>query len=456
MTLMMTVSGIRGIVGQTMTPTLAEDLGAAFGSHLGGGTVVIGRDSRPSGPELHEAVARGLTATGCNVVDLGVVSTPGVAVMVRHLQAAGGVVVTASHNPSAWNGIKFLVSPGIAPPADRAERILDRYRNKSFTFVDAGKVGQVTRDDTTHEQHVGRVLDLLDAAAIRDRGFKVVLDSVNGAGGLGGRLLLERLGCQVIHINAEPTGQFAHPPEPIEENLTGLCDVVRQHDADLGFAQDPDADRLAVVDDRGMYLGEEYTLALAAKFAFAQRPGPAAVNLSTSRMIDDLAALAGGVVVHRTPVGEAHVARAVNEEKCVIGGEGNGGVIDPRVSLVRDSFVAMGLVLNLLAEEARPCSTVVDEMPSYVMIKRKLDLDRPKTAAWLTRVREIAGHGRIDDSDGLRIDWPAGCSPPAEGTGYPCWVHLRPSNTEPIARIIAEAHDAPTAEALVKRVTDLL
>jgi phosphomannomutase len=456
MTLMMTVSGIRGIVGRTMTPTLAEDLGAAFGSHLGGGTVVIGRDSRPSGPELHEAVTRGLTATGCSVVDLGVVSTPGVAVMVRHLQAAGGVVVTASHNPSAWNGIKFLVSPGIAPPADRAERILDRYKNKSFTLVDAGNAGQVSRDDSTHEQHVGRVVDVLDAAAIRKRGFKVVLDSVNGAGGLGGRLLLERLGCQVIHINAEPTGRFAHPPEPIEENLTGLCDVVRQHGADLGFAQDPDADRLAIVDDRGMYLGEEYTLALAAKFTFAKRPGPAAVNLSTSRMIDDLAALAGGVVVHRTPVGEAHVARAVNEEECVIGGEGNGGVIDPRVTLVRDSFVAMGLVLNLLAEEARPCSAVVEEMPSYVMLKRKLDLDRPQTAAWLTRVRGIAGHGRIDDSDGLRIDWPAGCSPPPEGKGHPCWVHVRPSNTEPIARIIAEARDAPTAEALVKRVTELL
>jgi len=441
----MTVSGVRGIIGQTMTPTLAAELGAAFGSHIGGGTIAVGRDSRPSGAMVRSALAGGLLATGCNVIDLGIVSTPGVAVMILERGDAGGVVITASHNPMNWNGIKFLTSEGFAPPPDIADKILARYRDKSFTLADVDHVGHILRDDSTHERHVARVLDVLDVEAIREKNLKVVLDSVNGAGGRGGHMLLDRLGCHVSHVNAEPTGLFAHPPEPTEENLTDLCDAVRKHDADIGFAQDPDADRLAVVDNHGRYIGEEYTVALAARFMFARKPGAAAVNLSTSRMIDDVAAqVAGGCVVHRTPVGEANVARAVLEHGCVMGGEGNGGIIDPRVSTVRDSFVGIGLILNLLADEDRPLSAVVDEMPHYVMLKKKFELDRDKIDAWLRRVPEVVGDGRLNDMDGMRIDWPDG------------WVHLRPSNTEPIARVIAEAPDSATAESLVKRVTALL
>jgi phosphomannomutase len=445
MTLMMTISGVRGIIGETMTPTLAADLGLAFGSHLGGGTVLVGRDSRPSGPMIHGALIGGLLATGCQGIDLGIVSTPGVAVMMAERGAAGGVVITASHNPIAWNGIKFLMPPGVAPPPLTAGTILDRYRQKSFVLTDVDHIGRLQRDDTTHERHVGRVLDILDVEAIRGREFKVVLDSVNGAGGTGGRILLERLGCQVIHLNAEPNGRFAHPPEPIAENLTGLCDAVRSHAADVGFAQDPDADRLAIVDDRGCAIGEEYTIALAAKFTFARRSGSVAVNLSTSRMIDAIAeGAAEDVVVHRTPVGEANVARAVVDLGCTLGGEGNGGVIDPRICLVRDSFTAMGLVLNLLADERMPLSTLVEGMPHYVMLKRTFELDRDTMEAWIRKVPGIVGDGRLDDSDGVRVDWPDG------------WAHLRPSNTEPIARLIAEAADRATAEAVAKRVTDLL
>lgn len=446
MTLMMTVSGVRGIVGRTMTPVLSAELGAAFGSHLGGGQVVVGRDPRPSGAGLGAAVTGGLLATGCDVVDLGVVSTPGVAVMILEHSAAGGVVITASHNPVNWNGMKFLTALGSAPPPDVAAKILDRYRDKRFAWADVDRFGRLERDDSTHERHVDRVLGILDVPAIRSRKrLEVVLDSVNGAGGIGGRLLLERLGCEVIHINAEPTGQFAHMPEPTAENLTGLCDAVREHGADLGFALDPDADRLAIVDDRGVYLGEEYSVALAARFMFARCPGPAAVNLSTSRMIDDLAREAGGeIVVHRTPVGEANVAKAMLDLGCVIGGEGNGGVIDPRVAPVRDGFVAMGLVLNLLAEEGRPLSAVAHDMPRYVMLKKKFELDPVRIDAWLGRVRGVVGDGRLNDVDGLRIDWPQG------------WVHVRRSNTEPIARVIAEARDRDAAEELVRRVTDLM
>ena len=445
MTLIMSVSGTRGIVGQTMTPTLAAELGCAFGSHVGHGTIVVGRDSRSSGLMIQAGLTSGLLATGCHVVDLGVVSTPGVGVMVLEHEAAGGVVITASHNPIAWNGIKFLTAQGFAPPPELAEQILQRYRDKAFSLVDTEGIGRRQRDDTTHDRHVRRVLSTLDVPAVRRHPYNVVLDSVNGAGGLEAYRLLERLGCFVHHLNAEPDGRFTHPPEPTEDNLTSLCDAVLDRHADIGFAQDPDADRLAIVDNQGRYIGEEFTIALAAKFMFDRRPGPAAVNLSTSRMIDDLAAQAGGpCVVHRTPVGEANVVQAVLAHDCVIGGEGNGGVIDPRIVPVRDRLVAMGLVLSLLAQELCPLNEIVDRMPRYVMLKRKFELDRPRIDAWLGRVRGIVGDGRLTDSDGLRIDWPDG------------WVHLRSSNTEPIARVIAEAPDPATAEALVKRVTDLL
>lgn len=444
MSLMMSISGIRGIVGETMTPQLAVEVGSAFGAHLGGGTVVVGRDSRTSGPMVQRAAVAGLMASGCDVVDLGIVTTPGTARMVGHLRASGGLVITASHNPAIWNGLKFLTARGFAPPPDEARRILDRLRARQFALVPVERVGVERRDESTHEQHVSAVLAVVDVDAVRGRRFKVVLDSVNGAGGAGGRMLLDRLGCQTTLINAEATGRFAHTPEPIAENLTGLCDAVRAHGADAGFAQDPDADRLAIVDETGRTIGEEYTLALAARRVFARRPGCAAANLSTSRMIDDVAARRGaGCRVVRTPVGEAHVAQAVVRNGCVVGGEGNGGVILPEVVLVRDSFVAMALALDLLAAEGGALSEIVDALPRYSMIKRKIELDADRTRAWLDAIRGRLTDGRIDQADGVRVDWPDG------------WVHVRPSNTEPIARIIAEARDAETAERLVQLVLNL-
>lgn len=444
MTLMMSVSGVRGIVGETMTPELAVQLGAAFGSHLDGGDVILGRDSRPSGELLESAMKSGLLAVGCNVTELGIVTTPGAALTVLERSARGGVVITASHNPVQWNGIKFLTAEGFAPPPEIAEKIFRRYRERHFDWSDVNGVGRCQRDLSTNDRHVARVLRNLDVAAIRRRQLNVVLDSVNGAGGASGKMLLERLGCKVIHVNAEPSGRFAHVPEPTAENLAGLCDTVRRAGADIGFAQDPDADRLAIVDNLGRYIGEECTLALSAKFVFGKTPGPAAANLSTSRMIDDLAARAGAnCVVHRTAVGEANVARAVLEKNCVIGGEGNGGVIDPRVVPVRDSLGAMGLVLSLLAEDWRPFNVIVDELPRYAMIKQKFDIDRARMDDWLQRVRISADGGRVNDADGLRIDWPEG------------WVHVRPSNTEPIARVIAEAADPAAAESLARRITEL-
>ena len=444
MTLMMSVSGVRGIVGESMTPSLATELGAAFGSHLGGGTIILGRDTRPSGAMLQAAIKSGLLATGCNIVELGVVTTPGTAMMVCELDAAGGVVITASHNPGQWNGIKFLNSEGTAPPGEVVQQIFTRFNEKTFQYVDSDHVGDVERDLSTHDRHVAKVVRILDVEAIRRRQLRVVLDSVNGAGSIGGKMLLEHLGCKGVIINADTDGRFPHPPEPTRENLTGLCQAVREHNGDVGFAQDPDGDRLAIVDNTGRYIGEEYTIALAVKYLLSKKPGPVALNLSTSRMVDDLAAEVGnGAVVHRTPVGEANVSRAVLNRGCVLGGEGNGGVIDPRVVPVRDSFVAMGLVLNLMAEDWRPLDVIVDELPRYVMIKRKFEVDRAQIRTWMERVR-MSLTGKTDDSDGLRIEWPEG------------WVHLRPSNTEPIARVIAEARDEETADALANRVTELM
>ncbi|MCB9857812.1 MAG: phosphoglucosamine mutase [Phycisphaerales bacterium] len=443
MTLIMSVSGVRGIVGQTMTPRLATDLGAAFGTFIGGGKVVVGRDSRPSGPMLQHAIVAGLLATGCDVVTLDIVTTPGVALMIGEHAAAGGIVLTASHNPTPWNGIKFLTSRGFAPPPADAEKIFEVYRQNAFALKDAESVGRMHRDDTTHVKHIERVLRIVDVEAIRRHRFKVVLDSVNGAGGPGGRQLLDALGCEVVHLNAEPTGRFAHTPEPTRENLTGLCDAVRKHGAQLGFAQDPDADRLAVVDNLGRYIGEEFTVALTAKHRLSKEPGAVAVNLSTSRMVDDIAASIGnGARVVRTAVGEANVAHAILNDGCIMGGEGNGGVIDPRVVCVRDSFAGMGIVLDLLASENKSLDRIVDAIPHYVMIKQKFDMPRDEIDAWLDRVRANPG-GRINDTDGIRIDWPEG------------WVHLRPSNTEPIARVISEAADERTAHELVRRMTDL-
>ncbi|MHC4545406.1 MAG: phosphohexomutase domain-containing protein, partial [Planctomycetota bacterium] len=355
--LIISISGMRGIVGENLTASVAEEYGCAFGTFLKNRragerelmSVCIGRDSRTSGQMLKSAVADGLCKVGVDVIDLGLVTTPGVGIMVRELGCSGGVVVTASHNPAQYNGIKLLLDNGIAPPPDAAEQIKRCFCDKDFALVDLLDCGQVTSNEQTDAIHITRVLVIVGKEAIGARKFNVVLDSVNGAGGRVTKKLLAELGCVVTAINDEPSGVFAHVPEPRAENLTGLCEAVKTGRAEIGFAQDPDADRLAIVDEIGTYIGEEYTLALAAKYIFSKKTGKAATNLSTSRMLDNIAKEADGQVI-RTPVGEANVAKAMLEHNCIIGGEGNGGVIDLRVSPIRDSLVGIALVLQLMAE----------------------------------------------------------------------------------------------------------
>jgi phosphomannomutase len=384
------------------------------------------------------AALAGLLAAGCEVTELGIVMTPTIARAIRDGAYDGGVVITASHNPPPWNGVKFLDNRGVAPSPEHAREIAAIRAQRHFRSQKDG-FHLVRSDNAAGERHVEAVLDAVEVDLAPIRGLRVVLDSVNGAGGLDSPALLAGLGCNVIPLNGEPTGQFAHPPEPIAENLTQLCDAVRQAEAAIGFAQDPDADRLAIVDERGSYVGEEYTLALAAWSVLLHRPGPVAANLSTSRLVDAIAERFG-VPVIRTPVGESNVAHAMLDNRCVIGGEGNGGVIDPRISLVRDSLSAMSLVLQLMATTGKRLSQLVADLPRYVMIKQKYDCPRERIDAAITAVASAFADQRVNRADGARVDFPQG------------WVHLRASNTEPVARLIAEAGDDTTAQALLARV----
>lgn len=458
--LMLSVSGARGIVGQTMTPATAANFAAAFGSFLksttgvGSPTVCLGRDSRPSGEMLAAAARAGLTSVGCRVIELGIVTTPTVGVMIDAHHAHGGMVITASHNPLPWNGLKCLDRNGVAPPPQNAAEIIRRFK---CLDIDSAPVHELVRaevDDSGNRAHVELVMGLIDPRPVVPKRFKVVLDSVNGAGCTSGRALLQSYGCEVLHLNGEPTGFFAHTPEPTEENLTELAKAVRDAGAAAGFAQDPDADRLAIVDENGRYIGEEYTLVLAARRAldlhvagvppFCNREPILAANLSTSRMIDDLASKYEGARVVRTAVGEANVVASLKSENGLCGGEGNGGVILPAVCWVRDSLSAMALVLSLLESTGQSLSEIVAELPRYRMLKHKFDLasigGSDAVGPMLEKVRQRFHDAAINDADGVRIDVEDG------------WVHLRPSNTEPIVRLIAEAETDSRAWELIDEV----
>lgn len=406
---------------------------------------MVARDSRPSGESLHAVVIEYLRRCGCRVIDLDIISTPGAALMVKHHQAAGGIVLTASHNPAEWNGLKFLTREARAPTEHEIRPVLAVRSSKQFKFVPPNEMKSCSADLSAPDRHVAAVLATLSAEARPARSFRVALDSVNGAGGAEARQLLEALGCSVVHLGAAPTGRFTHVPEPLKEHLGELSASVREHQADIGFAQDPDADRLAVVDERGEYIGEEFTLALTARCLFRSTPGAAATNLSTSRMIDDVAKRFGPrCAVFRSAVGEANVVKCMRDHRCVLGGEGNGGVIDPQVVFVRDSLVGMARIVQLLSAEQRPLSQIVADMPSYQMIKYKMPLPPGGMTEIVERCRESFAQARIDTLDGVRIDMSEG------------WMHLRASNTEPVLRIIVEATTEPDAEALLERARALI
>jgi phosphomannomutase len=442
--LIISVSGLRGVIGETLTPAVAMRYVEAFAAELPPGPVVVGRDGRASGPELAKAVAAALARLGRDALDAGSAATPTVGVLVRDLRAAGGVQISASHNPSQYNGLKLFSSAGRVIPAVDGERVLRRYRDAPLATNEApfGEAHQIA--DAT-AAHLRLVESICDVDRIRSCKFRVVLDANHGAGAVLGRRLLERLGCEAVVLGETPDGQFAHPPEPTAANLATVFDSVGKNGAAIGFCQDPDADRLAIIDERGRYLGEEYTLALCVDHVLrSQRQGPVVTNCSTSRMAEDLARKYG-VPFFRSKVGEANVVDLMLKEGAAIGGEGNGGAIDPRVVLVRDSSVGMALVLDAMAARAMSVSALADELPRYAIHKSAMTVPAEKMAAALDAIERHFREATADRLDGLRLDWPSGA-----------WLLVRPSNTEPIVRAIAEAPTSAEAQSLCDRAAAVI
>jgi phosphomannomutase len=440
--LMVSISGVRGVVGQSLTPEVLMNYAAAFGLLCRGCKIVVGRDSRVSGEMARHAVLSGLLSAGCSVVDLGMVPTPTAQMAVEELRAAGGMVITASHNPQQWNGLKFIGPGGLFLGPKQSARLWRLARQQKRTWVSWDRLGHLSEDAEAIERHVGKILSLpdIEVGKLRKRKFRVVVDCVNGVGGLIVPRLLRELGCRVTEIHTQPTGRFAHPPEPLPENLAQLCKAVRRAKADIGFATDPDVDRLAVVDERGRPLGEEYTLVLAVQFVLKRRPGRVVINMSTTRAVEDIAREFEASVI-RTPVGEIHVARRMRRSRAVIGGEGNGGVILPELHLGRDAPVGMALILQNLLECGGTVSQMVAELPRYVMIKRKMRVPREKMGLVERSIAAQFRGRKINRADGVRVDLPTS------------WVHVRRSNTEPIVRIYTEARTRMEALALSRDVT---
>jgi phosphomannomutase len=439
------VSGLRGIVGNGLDPALVVEFSAAYASRCTSGPIVVGHDGRVSAPVFVSAVLAGVTATGRDALLVGAAATPTIGRLVRDQGAAGAIQISASHNPPPYNGLKFFQPGGMVLDAEAGREVLDRLERREFGWAAWDALGRVKHLEDPDAVHLNHVLKLVDVEAIRRRRFSVVLDACHGAGGRMGAALLRALGCDAVVLGGMPDGRYTHPPEPTEANLRSFAPIVPATGAAVGFAQDPDADRLAIVDETGHYIGEELTLALAVVRRLSKLNGPGSVvmNLSTSRVSEEVARQRGATV-HRTPVGEIHVVERMRAEHAVLGGEGNGGVIDPRVGFVRDSFVGMALVLDLLAATAMPLSRLVAELPKFAMVKERYPLppaarERGAAALW-DRMTAAHPEASADRRDGLRLDW------------ADRWVHVRASNTEPIVRVIAEATDPERAEALAAEI----
>lgn len=448
--LMVSVSGLRGRVGEGLTPEVIAHFAAAFGAYAlrrgPGKTVVVGRDSRVSGPMFLRAATAALQSVGCDVVDVGVVPTPTVQLAVEDLGAAGGLAVTASHNPIEWNALKFIGPSGMfLDAAEGAE--MRAFLDGEVPRAGWRDLGGWRQDDGAVQRHLDRILSLpfLDVERIRAARFHVALDCVRGAGGNIFPRLLEALGCTVTAINLETDGLFPREPEPVAENLGELEALVRSSGAVVGLATDPDVDRLSLVSEEGRAIGEDYTLALAASLVLRHRPGAVVTNLSTSRLLDDVAERAGRTLV-RAAVGEINVARRMQAENATIGGEGNGGVILPDVHLTRDAPVAAALILQLLAETGRPLSALAAEIGRYEIVKEKLPRPSQPLDAVYDALAARFPDAEADRQDGLRLSWPAEKK----------WAHLRPSGTEPIVRIICEAPTRADAAALVETLREAL
>lgn len=424
--LRISISGIRGKVGENFTPSLIIAFSEAFATYMGGGRVAVGYDTRPTRDMVKHAVFAGLLSCGAIPIDVGILPIPSFQVYVREVKTQGGIAITASHNPMEWNALKLVKRGGFFPFSYEAEEILDIYYQGRFNRVEFFR-GSVNHEFQAFRYHFNRLLNFANVELIKKRRPKVVVDACNGAASPYVKDFLESLGCEVIVINGNPDALFPRPPEPLPENLGQLSEAVLAHGADVGFAQDADADRLAAVDENGIPVGEEYTLALAVEaYLKFRRKSPVVINLSTSRAVEDIA-IKEGVSVKRTRVGEINVVEEMMKTKARIGGEGNGGIIVPEVHPCRDSFSGMILLLEYISRTGKPLSTLKAELPGYYMRKDKIEVSLRDSIKIVEHFKKKHREGKITLKDGVRIDH----------ENY--WLHLRPSNTEPVLRLIVEA-----------------
>ena len=446
--LMVSVSGIRGRVGEALTPEIIASYAAAFGAwalkQSPNQPIVVGRDSRVSGPMFHRVAIGALQSVGARIIDIGLTTTPTCQLAVEDHHAAGGIMLSASHNPIEWNALKFIGASGMFLEAAEGAA-MRALVEQGIPRVTWDKLGVVESDSGAARRHLDRILQIpfLDVEAVRKRRFHVAVDMVRGAGSVIVPQLLEQLGCRVTAIHSEPDGRFPRAPEPVAENLGELEQLVRDAKADIGLAVDPDVDRLALVSELGKAIGEDYTLALAAMLVLRYRTGAVVTNLSTSLVVED-AVTRGGARLTRAPVGEINVAVRMRELKAVIGGEGNGGVILSDVHLGRDAPVGIALILQLLAETGKTLSALAADLPRYHIVKDKLDRPKASLNSVYAALKQAFPDADADPQDGLRLSW------------KDRWLHVRPSGTEPIVRVIAEAPTEQDARALVQRAREPL
>ncbi len=450
--LIVSVSGVRGIVGESLTLETVLGFSAVLGraltqEHGMGCKALVAGDGRPSGEALRMAAAAGLAGQGCDVIDLGVIPTPTVGVTVREMGAAGAIQVTASHNSAPYNGLKLFHCEGRVYPGGPGKILAERFAEGPPKINRHDLCGRIRTpmalkwQDPVHF-HITKALSLGHLTDIKNRKFRVLVDANGGSGGLAVTQLLNQLGVEVVEVGCDPNGHFAHEPEPTALNLKGLSQRVAAEEVDLAVVVDPDCDRLALMDSKGHFIGEEYTLALATAHCLRTEPGPVVINLSTSNLTAEVAKRAK-VPVYRSPVGEANVVDMMREKKATIGGEGNGGVIDPRIGWVRDPLAGIVRILGLLAKDEKSLSEWVQLLPPFVIVKEKLQLDRSRLDDLAQRVERTLPGAEVDRRDGIRLDW------------KDRWVQLRASNTEPIVRVIAEAEGQNEANQLVTTVLEL-
>jgi phosphomannomutase len=436
-------SGVRGVIGESLTPQLVTSFAAAFGTYCGAGPILVGTDTRPSGEMVKQAAIAGLLSVGCTPVDVGVVPVPALMFHVREAGAFGGISVSGSHGSLEWNALRFISAEGLALRANQAAELTDLYHQGVYPRVRALDMSDVRTETTSSARHLSAVTRTVDLERIRAGHFTVAVDPRGGAASVPTLRLLEALGCNVVSVDAGADAMFPASPEPDAASLAGLGDLVRRSGADVGFAQDGDADRLFVVDEHGMPLGPDATVVLVVQRWLERKTGPVVVNISTSRMVDDVAARFA-CPVYRSRVGEAHVVEAMKEHGAEVGGEGDGGAIVLPVNPCRDSFAAMSLILESMAVSERSVGALRVQVPSYSMVRERLLCSARDIAPSLRLIMSLFPGERFDLTDGVKVTWPDR------------WMLARPSATEPVIRLAAEAPTETEARSLVNRVLEVL